>query len=144
MRRPSLRLRPAIGSWPGGWTVRHVTAADLTALDALMPAEWSIGKPVGYAAARGGVLMAAGNVTWDRWARAWGWLNCRERVPARIMHVCALEMLALLRDVGEPEIRMIVNLSIEGAERWARRLGFAPDPVLTHPWGPVYKCRLSA
>lgn len=135
--------RRAIGDWGNGWFVRYVTADDLREMGAVMPAEWDIGKPIGYAADRNGELVAAGSVTWDHGGRAWGWLNCRERVPARIMHTCALEMLLRLREVGEPDIRMIVNLSIDGAERWARRLGFVRDDALRHEWGPVLRCDLT-
>ncbi len=140
-RRPPRRT---LGSWPGGWVVRPVTAEDIrTLIGGDIDPEYSTLSPVGYAAERDGALVAAGSVTWDRAGRAWGWLNCCEPVPPRILHCCALEMLAMLRGVGEPAVSMIVNQSVHGAERWARRLGFVPDAAMTHPWGPVFRCTLS-
>lgn len=145
MSKPSLsRVRPAMGSWPGGLLVRRVVMDDIRTLnggEGIDPA-YCIGEPVGYAAERDGELLATGSVTWDRYGRAWGWFNRRGRVAPSTMHRCALEMLGMLRRVGEPEIYMICNLAIPGAEKWVKRLGFVRDERLPHPWGPVYRCDL--
>lgn len=142
-RLSRLRLRPAIGSWPGGLVVRRVTADDLRTLDAVLPQELNIGDPIGYAVERDGDLLGAGSVSWDSEGRAWGWLNRCGCVPAVTLHRCALEMLRMLRDVEEPALYMICDASNPAAVRWARRLGFVPDDTLTHPFGPVMRCDLT-
>lgn len=138
------RSRSATGNRGGGWVVRRLTREDLQALDAELPEEWNIGKPAGYAAERNGELVAIGQVTWDRYGHVWGWFNKRERIPAIIMHRCALEVLDFLSrpEVGEKHLYMICNLAVPGAEKWVRRLGFVPDETLTHPYGPVFRCDL--
>lgn len=150
MSRPSRQPRRVIGSWPGGWLIRRVTMDDVRKLNGsgIDPA-YCIGEPVGYAAERNGHLLAAGSITWDRYGAAWAWLDVKKAMPARrlipaaTLHRCALEMLAMLQAVGEPELFMICNLAIPGAEKWILRLGFKRDETLTHPLGPVYKCALS-
>lgn len=138
----SSRCRSATGDRGGGWVVRSVTREDLQALDAELPEEWNIGKPAGYAAERNGELVATGQVTWDRYGHVWGWFNNCERVPAIIMHRCALEMLRLLRECEEARLYMICDLDAPGAEKWVRRLGFVPDDTMKHPLGPVFRCDL--
>jgi hypothetical protein len=139
-----LRLRPAAGSWPDGWVVRLITMDDLrTMLGCEMDPEYCAAGPFGFAAEYNGVLAATGAVTWDMVGRCWGWFNYVRGVPPRLMHVCALEALWWLRRVEEPYMLMIVDQSKDGAERWARRLGFVPDTAVTHHLGPVYRCNLS-
>lgn len=143
MSRLKIRPRRAIGEFPGGWVVRRVTRQDLQELAAEMPEEWCVADPAGYAVERDGELVATGQVTFDQHHRAWAWLNKKCPVPAAIMHRCALRMLGFLREVDEPCIYIICDLATPGAERWARRLGFVPDEMLTHPLGPVYRCDIS-
>lgn len=123
--------------------VRRVTLDDMRAMDAVLPPEWRIGEPIGYAAERDGELVAVGSVTWDQWGRAWGWFNRRGHVPAITMQRCALATLKLLRDVGEPRIYTICNAAIPGSDTWLRRLGFAVDPTLQHNLGIIWRCDLS-
>lgn len=130
MSRSSLRLR-------------RVSVDDLLELDAVLPPEWRIREPAGWVAERNGRVVAAGTVSWDEWGRAWGWFNRREPVPAVTMHRRAIEMLRLLREVGEPALYAICHVETPGAEKWLKRLGFVPDATLTHELGPVYRCDLS-
>lgn len=123
-------------------SIRRVTLDDVLALDALLPQEWRVGEPVGYAAERDGALVAIGTVTWDRWGRAWGWYNSREQLPAITMHRCAIEMLRMMREVRAPALYAICGLQFAGSVKWLDRLGFVPDETLTHELGPVYRCDL--
>lgn len=139
-RRPR---RPAIGSWGGGLVVRYLSERDLRTLDAVLPPDWNIGQPLGYAALRDGKLLGIGQVTHDECGRAWGWLNRASAIPATTMHRCAIEMLDRLRSVGEPALYMICDTSTPAAMRWAARLGFVPDDTMTHELGRVMRCDLS-
>lgn len=137
-------MRLAIGSWPGGIVVRRVMMDDIVTLNGGgIDPEYCIGDPVGYAVERDGELLAAGSVTWDRFGRAWAWLNRHGPVPPTTMHRCALEMLGMLRRVEEPAVYMICDLSVARAEAWVKRLGFTRDETLRHPWGPVFRCDLT-
>ena len=104
--------------------------------------EYCAMAPFGYTAERDGEIVATGTITWDRRGVAWGWFTRTGHVPAVTMHRCALEMLAMLREVGEPVLYVICNLAIPGAEKWLLRLGFVRDETLTHPWGPVFRADL--
>lgn len=124
--------------------VRYIKHEDIIAFDALLPEEWRIGPPVGFAAERDGELVAIGTVTWDRWGRCWAWYNSREQLPAITMHRRAREMMGWLREAGEPALYAICHPGIPGSVKWLERLGFVLDVNLTHPKGPVYRCDLSA
>lgn len=129
---------------PSSLRVRRVTAEDVRALlGSDIHPEFCIGEPAGFAAERDGELVAIGTVTWDRWGRAWGWLNRPGAIPAVTMHRRARAMLSLLREVEEPALYVICNHAIPGADTWLRRLGFVEDETLKHPLGAVYRCDLS-
>ena len=123
--------------------IRRIKHEDIIALDAVLPEEWRIGPPVGFAAERDGQLVAIGTVTWDKWGRAFGWYNCPgQPLPAITMHRCAREAMRWLREAGEPAMYAICHPGIPGSAKWLERLGFVVDDDLKHPRGDVYRCTL--
>lgn len=124
-------------------SIRRATADDARAIaGGTLPADWCIGAPVGWAAERDGEVIALGAVTWDRYGRAWGWFSGSGAVPAITMHRKAREMLAMLREAGEPTLYAICNTAIPGADTWLRRLGFVEAPDMHSEAGPVWQCNL--
>ena len=103
------------------------------------------------AACRGDELVAIGSVFWFWNARsasnhvlqAWAYIDEKEPMPAVVKHRIALRALAILRAEGETAIYSCCNSSIDGAERWLRRLGFLPAPEWAIGNEMVWRCDLS-
>ncbi|WP_442582515.1 hypothetical protein ACSBOB_11460 [Mesorhizobium sp. ASY16-5R] len=57
---------------------------------------------------------------------ACGFFDRRQPVSAFTVHRAAYRIMAALREVGEEALYVQCDGSIPGAERWLRRLGFAP------------------
>jgi hypothetical protein len=121
-------------------SVRPVTPDDVSETGLRLPPEWSIGEPVGYVAERNGAVAAIAQVTWDQWGRAWAWYDAFERLPAATVYRRSLEMLRMLREVKEPALYVICDLSISGSVKLLKRLGFVLDETIKSELGPVYRC----
>ena len=113
-------------------SLRNATAADYRALTGRDPPEcW-----FGFAGVEEGAVVALGGVTW-RWdarrmrALCWCSFDARVRVPAVTMHRLALKTLRFLAGDGEPAAFAFCDHRIPGAEKWLRRLGFAPDAEMS-------------
>lgn len=129
---------------PSSLHLRAASADDIRAvLGVDIDPEYCAMAPFGYAAERDGKVVAVGTITWDNRGVAWAWFNGRGAVPAITIHRKALAVLDMLREVGEPVLYTICDISVPCAEKWLRRLGFVRDETLMHPWGPVYRCDLS-
>lgn len=83
---------------------------------------------------------AFGSVVWDDKGRAWGFVDVRGPVSAVTLHRGAKRLLAALAQAGEREVRVFCDTTTPGAERWLRRLGFAPAE--THEGREVWLWRV--
>lgn len=92
-----------------------------------------------------GAIVGMGIVTHDAFGRAWGSYSATRRLSAATMHRAAQRTLAALREAGEPVLYVHCHLSIPGAERWLRRLGFTAAPEIpSDAENPVWKWPISA
>lgn len=99
-------------------------------------------ETVAYLAERGGVVVALGGISWDKWGRVWGWYDSRERVSAFTMHRLARRMIGHLRGIGVGTLHAYCDDGVPSADRWLRRLGFRPAPIVPGAAEPVWTCSL--
>lgn len=122
--------------------LRRATRGDLAAYGAGLPEGWCAeGWMLGYALEQDDQVAAYGIVTQDRYGRLWGWFSRRAAVSPFMMHRKARELLAIVRDAGEPAVWAICHPTIPGAATWLERLGF----VLTGDaieQGQIWRCDL--
>jgi hypothetical protein len=90
-------------------------------------------------------VVGMGVVHWDELGRAWGSYSATRQLSAATMHRAAQRTLAALSGAGEPALYVYCNMSIRGAEKWLRRLGFTAAPEMTSDARyPVWKWPISA
>jgi hypothetical protein len=88
---------------------------------------------IGICVKRSRRIIAFGLVVWNEHGAACGFVDRRQPVSAFTVHRAAYRILAALREVGEESLYVQCDGSIPDAEKWLRRLGFAPmenDPTV--------------
>lgn len=111
-------------------TVRKATDEDFRAVYGREPpAIWT-----GLVVERGGAIIASGEVLWNEWGKAEGYIHKLADVPPVTVQRATLRVLQALRAVGEPDIHVGCDMGVPNAARWLERLGFAPTEHDPHIW----------
>src|SRR6185437_6531379 len=77
-----------------------------------------------------GELIGIGVISRDEYGRLWAWVDVRGPISGFLIHRAVTAWVTGLRKNGAPALYAYCSDRIAGAERWLRRLGFAPDPSL--------------
>jgi hypothetical protein len=93
-----------------------------------------------------GQLIGIGIISRDEYGRLWAWVDTRGPISAFLIHRAVSGWIAGLKTHGALAVHAYCSDRIAGAERWLRRLGFAPDLSLppADDGRPVWKCDFSA
>lgn len=89
---------------------------------------------MGRTVARNGKVVGMGAIIWDEEGRALGAFDQTEPLSRFLIHRTLLEMIRILKEVGEPVLYVARDDSIPGSERWLKRAGFSPVPDHPQAW----------
>lgn len=123
-------------------SLRLATADDFALYAGRPIPDWCL-EWVGYAAERDGDVIALGIVCWDKFGRVWCWFNRRRKLSPFLMHRLARRTIGHLQEMGVERLHAFCDERIENSDKWLRRLGFRPGPVVPPERRPVWICDLS-
>lgn len=116
--------------------IRQAQPADFRAyVNGDFSPEWCAVDPIGLVAEDAGRIVGVAIVSRDAKGRYWLWYNARAPLLPITIHRTAVRYLDGLKDCGVRIIRAFCDEKAETAERWLKRLGFAPLEITRHPSG---------